>query len=610
MISDFYARIKTYFTDSSLRSKLVWIYFLLIIIPLGLFTIYAIHQLGALVKKQTLTSVHKAFDNTAAAIEGELGRLGGVLDILTMDEIVYQVSSHEHTDYSYMQRLEDSNQLATTFEHLRLLSGVNSIRLYVKNDYLYSNQQNDIVPDSEVADSEWYRSLDGSLSSFWYCPGDFADQPDSERQWFSAMRVIYNPSNIKEPLAILRADTRSSRLEELLRQPVSTENGIFLLLRDNEVLLSSSETFSPSSVSECMAGYIGTQPGQWESLILDGHRCYALCSPLPQPGWRMAVLLPYADVYRLSHTLRLEMLLVVCSVGLLSYGIALAISRSTLSRLSHLNRTMQAVEQGDVAIRITPEGKDEIGQLMGSFSRMMERIDSFMEEKVAYGREIKNLELKALQAQINPHFLYNSLDLISCTAIVRNVPEITRMVNALARFYKLSLSRGREIISIENELQHAGLYIQIQNMRFEDRIHVIWDIEEEVKNCRIIKIVLQPIIENAIIHGIFEKEDRSGTLSVSARCFGDGIRIVVQDDGAGMDEATLHASFSPTPPGDITRTKGGYGIRNINDRLHLAYGSPYGLSCRSTPGLGTTVTIHIPVIRPDGASDSAAGKHS
>ena len=598
MITDFYSRLKKLFTDSSLQSKLVWIYFLLIILPLGFFTFYAVHQLSALVKKQTLASVHKAFDNTADAVEGELGRLGSVLDILTMDQIVYQVSSQEHSDYSYTRRLADSTQLATTFEHLRLLSGVSSIRMYVKNDYLYSNQQHDIIPVSEVEGSGWYRSLDGSLSSFWFYPGDFSDQPEKERNWFTAMRVIYNPSNIHEPLAILRADTRASRLEQLIRQPGSTENGFYLLLRENEVLLSSSDTYSAELVSSCISQYTGDIPGQWESLTLEGQGCYALCSPLPQPGWRMAVLLPYGEVYRPSHTLRLEMLLVVCIVGLLSYGIALAISRSTLSRLSRLNQTMQAVEQGDVAIRITPEGKDEIGQLMGSFSRMMERIDSLMDEKVAYGREIKNLELKALQAQINPHFLYNSLDLISCTAIVHNVPEITRMVSALARFYKLSLSRGREVISIEDELQHARLYIQIQNMRFENRIHVEWDIEEKVKDCQIIKIVLQPLIENAIIHGIFEKPERSGTLSVSAGCREDGIRIIVRDDGVGMDATALHANFDPTPPGDITQTKGGYGIRNINDRLHLAYGAPYGLFCESIPGSHTTVTIFIPVIRP------------
>lgn len=132
MITDFYSRLKKLFTDSSLQSKLVWIYFLLIILPLGFFTFYAVHQLSALVKKQTLASVHKAFDNTADAVEGELGRLGSVLDILTMDQIVYQVSSQEHSDYSYTRRLADSTQLATTFEHLRLLSGVSSIRMYVK----------------------------------------------------------------------------------------------------------------------------------------------------------------------------------------------------------------------------------------------------------------------------------------------------------------------------------------------------------------------------------------------------------------------------------------------------------------------------------------------
>ena len=159
----------------------------------------------------------------------------------------------------------------------------------------------------------------------------------------------------------------------------------------------------------------------------------------------MAVLLPYEDVYRLSRTLRLEMLMVVFIVGLLSYGIALAISRTTLSRLSLLAQTMHAVEQGDVIARITPVGKDEIGQLMGSFSRMMERIDGLLEEKVAYGREIKNLELKALQAQINPHFLYNSLDLISCTAIVHNVPEITRLVDAYwPVFTSCHSARGRK----------------------------------------------------------------------------------------------------------------------------------------------------------------------
>lgn len=227
---------------------------------------------------------------------------------------------------------------------------------------------------------------------------------------------------------------------------------------------------------------------------------------------------------------------------------------------------------------------------------MMDRVDTLMEEKVEYGRQIKNLELKALQAQINPHFLYNSLDLINCTAINRNVPEISRMVNALGRFYRLSLSKGREIISLSDELKHAKLYVDIQNMRFENSIDVTWDLDPACNDCQIIKIILQPLIENAIIHGIFEKPTKTGKLAITTRRSDDGIRITIEDNGIGMDETTRLANFSVSPPGEIAATAGGYGVRNIQDRLRLAYGEPYGLFCESTPGQGSVVTVYIPSI--------------
>ena len=253
---------------------------------------------------------------------------------------------------------------------------------------------------------------------------------------------------------------------------------------------------------------------------------------------------------------------------------------------------MHAVELGDVSARVAPQGRDEIGQLMGSFSNMMGRIDTLMDEKLEQGQQIKALELKALQAQINPHFLYNSLDLINCTAIAHNVPEISRMVNALARFYRLSLSRVKEVIPLADELKHARLYVEIQNMRFEDRVRTEWDVEPGVEQCPIIKIVLQPIIENAIIHGIFEKPDKTGRLRIAAFRQGQDLVITVEDDGVGMDEETRLANFSASA--SSANTKGGYGVRNINERLHLAYGAEYGLSCESELGRGTRVTIRIP----------------
>ena len=207
-----------------------------IILPLGFFSFYAIRRLNELTREQTLSSVQKAFNNTSASVEDELNRLEGVLDILTMDSIIYRVSSYDTSDYTYMQRLEDSNQLATTFDHLKTLSGVSGIRLYVKNDYLIPTSGG-MTPDSEVKDSRWYQQLGEALSSSWYYPGDFEEPPESGHECFSAMRVIYNPRDIRQPLAVLRVDTQAQRLRQLISQPESTENGIFLLLREKEVLL-------------------------------------------------------------------------------------------------------------------------------------------------------------------------------------------------------------------------------------------------------------------------------------------------------------------------------------------------------------------------------------
>lgn len=582
------------FSGTSLRLKLLLIYFLLLLLPLGIFTFYAFHRISALTQEQTFTAARKTFDETAAALENSFGRLDEVLDILSLDSSVYQVSSDNHADYT--ARLTDSDRLLTVFNHLKTLSGVHQIRLYIWNDYLYSNQKADILYAADYEDSHWFHMLSSGDAVCWLAPGDFYDQAAQEQNWFSAARILYDPTDIQKPLAVLRADLDASDLQDTVSNANLTANGSFLLLRGDETVLTSLNTVNETLISRLTPQLADTVSSQWETCTVDGKRYYILCRPLQYADWRIASVLPYDDVYSLSRELRAEMCLIVVLLGAAAYALAYLISQSSLKRISLLAHTMYRVEQGDVSTRLTPVGRDEIGQLMGSYARMMERIDSLLEEKVEYGRQIKNLELKALQAQINPHFLYNTLDLISCTALLHGVPEIRETVNALARFYKLSLSGGKEVISIEQELTHAMLYVQIQNMRFENRIHMKLEAEDSVKSCTIIKIILQPIIENAIIHGIFEKPDKTGSISVTASRSADGIRISVADDGIGMDEETLRINFSLAPDGRITETRGGYGICNIHDRLRLAYGSPYGLSCQSTPGKGTVVTVFIPAI--------------
>lgn len=583
----------------SLKSKLLYTYFLLVMLPLGIFTLYTYLRVRSVVQEQTFIAAQNAFDDTVSSIQQTLGRLDAVIDILAMDPLVYRMASNDPEDYTYIRRLEDSDALALTFEHLCSLSGIDRIRLYADNDYLYTSEQDNITQLHEVAQDNWYHALSGEDGRMWFAPADFYDQAPDDQSWFSSMQVIYNPRNVREPLAILRADIDALRITELAGSTSITENGILLLLKDHEILYHTESSTHTDTLYAIAKELPALDTNAWMPIQVDGKHYYAQCSSLSKSGWYMASILPFDDVFRLSHELRFEMLAIVLLISITAYLLAVAISKSTLDRIAQLAQTMQAVQEGDEKARPKPSGNDEITQLMGNFNNMMDRIDQLMDEKVAHGQQIKNLELKALQAQINPHFLYNSLDLINCTAISHSVPQISRMVKSLGQFYRLSLSGGSEQIPLSAEMKHAQLYTSIQNMRFEDSIQTDWQMDEDAARCMIIKIVLQPLIENAIIHGIFEKPSKRGHLWVCARRNHNVITITVKDDGIGMDQETLLSNFSAVSGTNVTETSGGYGVRNIRDRLFIAYGKPYGLSCESTPGEGTLVTITIPAIEPE-----------
>ena len=575
-----------------LRSKLLCIYFLLIVIPLGMFSLYAYLRVKSVIQEQTFSAAQNAFDDTCLSLEHLLGRLDGVIDILSTDSLIYTMASNDPRDFTYIRRLEDSDQLATTFEHLRVLSGVDRIRLYVGNDYPYSNTRTNIVQISRIEQSGWYHAAQGRRR-LWCAPADLGESSETGQPCFSSIQMVYNPRSVKEPLAILRADIDARRVQELVSGTSITENGLLLLLRGDEVLLASDPDIPLSRLDTLVEQLHGSCAGAWTTIQANGTDYYVQSKGIGPSGWRIASILPYRDVFRLSHELSIEMLVIVIAVALAAYLLAYLTSQSTLKRISQLTGTMQAVEKGNVTVRLEPSGNDEIAQLMDGFNQMMDRVDTLMEERVEYGRQIKNLELKALQAQINPHFLYNSLDLINCTAISRNVPEISRMVNALGRFYRLSLSKGREVIPLSDELKHAQLYVEIQNLRFENRVSVRWALDPAAAQCRIIKIVLQPLVENAIYHGIKRRRGR-GQITVTGRRQAGGMYFAVEDNGMGMTPerlAEVRASLQNGAPLDPDG-KGGYGLRNVEQRLRLYYGC--GLTIESEYRHGTRISFTVP----------------
>lgn len=297
-----------------------------------------------------------------------------------------------------------------------------------------------------------------------------------------------------------------------------------------------------------------------------------------------------------------QMVRIAVATAVLIFIAALAagwvISRLLSRPLQQLENAMEQFEQdADHFAFCAVRGTREVQNLSDSFGHMVGRIQRLMttvrEEEVV----LRKTELKALQAQINPHFLYNTLDSIAWMCERGKNADAVQMVHALARLFRISISRGHELIPIEKELQHAEAYLQIQKYRYKNQFTYHFTVDEGCLHCLCNKITLQPIIENAIVHGLDLMVD-SGHIEITVKPDGGDILLIVADDGIGMEPEQV-AALLQNEPSDRT----GIGVKNVNDRLRIYFGAAYGISIVSAPYEGTTVTIRTPRVPEDREGD-------
>lgn len=272
-------------------------------------------------------------------------------------------------------------------------------------------------------------------------------------------------------------------------------------------------------------------------------------------------------------------------------GISIALSSSISNPLRHLVNGIRRMEQGDFSRPVSLEDAGgELNRLVSSFNRMENRISCLMEENTRQQEEKRISELQALQAQINPHFLYNTLDSIIWMAEDGQNEEVVRMTSSLAKLLRQSITNEEKTVCLEKEISYVENYLTIQKMRYKDKLEYQIDAQPEVFHCRIVKLVLQPLVENAIYHGIKYIEG-TGVIRVSVRLEDGWICLEISDNGAGMDGQTLAHILEPKPAG---KGRKGVGVANVNQRLILEYGPESRLHFASSPGCGTTVSFRIP----------------
>ncbi len=403
-------------------------------------------------------------------------------------------------------------------------------------------------------------------------------------QYLRAAHLIYDMRDWSTPLGVIVVDANSNLLLPYLRSiAVDTTDSVFLLDADNNQLLPTSNYFSlPESLCQT------SSPAAWTDENLN----YYFVEIIPECGWKLVGVLGQSSLLRswenAQRSLALLTLTALVSVAFLINFLTRSATRPIMKLADHMRQTQ---DKPGLFSPLQPDGhvSKEILVLYNSFNEMQKRQNSLVEEIYVARIEEQKAQMRALMAQINPHFLYNTLDSINWMAMKYRAQDIQRMVSSLATMLRHSLNKGNDYISLKNELDQVRSYIQIQQMRFRDWFQIEFDVSPDLLDVTVIKLILQPLVENAITHG-FERGQKA-LLRIEAKRQGDDLVIRVCNNGHPIDLQKVYRVMNGQ---EESENGSGYGLRNVNTRLIRHYGDQYGITFASEDGW-TVASIKIPM---------------
>lgn len=427
----------------------------------------------------------------------------------------------------------------------------------------------------------WFSSFDR------YVRYNNLDEDDAQR--ISLARILAADGE-NDSAAILCVSLRSSDIFKNIRRLGSKfDSSFFILDKSGNTILQSGKALAGDFKKLIDAGR--------NNIFIEdafGGRVFFSHFRISKTGWSIVQTIPYEVMFSKIDAVRNKTVLYT-SLFLVIFVFILFLVLSMFTRpLKTVVKTMKKVQKGDLEQRIEVRTNDEIGSLAAAFNAMVREIKNLIDQNTCQQATLRNAELRALQAQINPHFLYNTLDSINWLAEMDGNKKISRMVTALSTFFKRALNKGREKISVEEEIQHAKSYLEIQKIRYEDKFSYHFNIEEEIMDREMIKLILQPLIENSIYHGIKLKRGK-GNIIVTGEKSGDSLLFKVIDDGVGMGEDVLQElndilmGKSVSGHGELS-----YGVKNVNERIKVTYGDNYGIRYISRKNEYTIAEIRIP----------------
>lgn len=553
-----------------LKSKLAMVYILAGFLPIVVILFVNYFQMRSVFKSQEKNTLYSFIKRSTLDLDDKFKKYAELAKLITNDENVNDILSTIYLDDNRINEKFDQSVAPSLDTFIYFHNEVNKITIYTDRIADYRNKY--LAPIEELKKTDWYESIADSRNNNWIA--------DTDEKTIVLVRKVQS-------------------LEE------NGINGYFYeKINYDNVFESLSENIS-DNYGICVSDSLGQNIYSYDTFT-DKNKEYNLSLPeitkkypdknkdyfivkksIPETGWNVWL---YKPEKLMGTSIR--------QINIITFGGTLVCLVATFmcirftaifvtTRIGKLQKAVARVEKEDFSYTLNTASQDEIGELITSFSKMERKLNYLINEVYKSRIKEKEYEMKALQAQINPHFLYNTLSLINWKAIEAGKRDISKITLALSAFYRTSLNKGNNITHISGEIENMRSYLSIQLMLHDDGFDVTEDIDDSVLGYTCPNLILQPLIENAIDHGIdVMPEDRRGVISVICKDMDTYIQFVIKDNGIGMTkEQTVKI---------LTKDSKGYGVRNVNERLKLCYGEEYPMIIKSKENTGTEVIITIP----------------
>ncbi len=560
------------FKDIKLRNKIMIIFICMGTIPILLLGMYAYIQERDMMIDKEKANIKDSLSQGVSQFNSQIMIYDNLSDYLAFDKPISNAfTAHYESKYDmYMQYITNIDPVLSSLQYFN--PNVRQLTIYVDEDIVRHN--NSIAPISELENVD-VSSVENDI--MWVTD-------DKNRQAYSVRKMPLMQQNGKLGILYLLVDY--SDLFAGFESMFQDEYGIFIVNRKKEVVFQTSH-FDENHKKDISVQKILDAKRQIDS---GGYSDYMVVSETTAvDGWT-AYLYRSASLVDESTNVLLYVFGGIMFVCILMCIAAIKVlNLFVIKDIEQLNANMALVKEGNLEVTVESDAKDEIGGLIRSYASMLSEIKRLIHEVYESKLAQKKYEMTALQAQINPHFLYNSLSLINWLALEAGHEEISKLTLALSSFYRTSLNRGSNILTIEREIENMKSYLEIQMCMHEDEFDVIMDIDDSILEYETLNLLLQPLVENAIEHGVSLKEDGRGFIKIIGRKDDEKklIYLIVEDNGIGIEPNVLASILE-------FKTRG-YGVRNVNQRIKLYYGDAYSLKIMSTVGQGTICTITIPM---------------